>query len=429
MRLPLWPALAVLALAACDSGSEANAPSPDASEGDTAATSPDIASPDAAADTTDATATKDSEVSDAPPSTDGTTDADSGVTPLHLGCDGATLLPLPVDYAAAGPWPVGARTIEVAGLTTEVWYPATPGSEAGLEPAVYDIRLHLPEEDQGKIPDDQNPWQPCDCVRDLPLDEAHGPYPTILFIHGTGGFRTQSLTQMTHWASRGFVVVAADHPGLTLADALHLTIGGDFADQATQLLGAIDAPSGGLAFLAGHIDPTRKGVSGHSAGGGVVSALGALPGVRVIIPMAAGGAEAGASLESTLVLGGLEDGIVPFTEQQKGYAATPPRKRLVGLGAAGHLAFSDICLLGKDQGGLLQIAEDNGVAVSPIIAGLAKDGCLPGQLAPEAGFGIIDDATSAAFEETLHCDPEAAAALASLKSRHSDVSVYEEALE
>ena len=85
---------------------------------------------------------------------------------------------------------------------------------------VYDLREHLPKSEQGKISDSKNPWQACSCYRDLPIDEGHGPYPVLVFVHGTAGFRTQSLSQLTHLASRGFVVLAADHPGLMLADIL-----------------------------------------------------------------------------------------------------------------------------------------------------------------------------------------------------------------
>jgi hypothetical protein len=149
-----------------------------------------------------------------------TSESTTGEATEREGCEGAKLLINPEDPALPGPWPVGARTVTIAERTTEIWYPAEPGSAAGVEPEVYDIRLYLPPEEQGKIPDDAAPWQACGCYRDLPLDTDHGPYPVIVFIHGTAGFRTQSLTFMTHWASRGFVVVSSDHTGITLADVL-----------------------------------------------------------------------------------------------------------------------------------------------------------------------------------------------------------------
>src|SRR5689334_8073519 len=147
-----------------------------------------------------------------------------------MGCNGTPLLANPDNPSAHGPWAVGARTITIAGLTTEIWYPAQAGSEAGKDKAHYDLREHLAAADRAKIPDADNPLQPCDCYRDLPIDDAHGPYPLVLFIHGAAGFRNQSVTFMTHWASRGFVVVASDHPGIGLSDVLSGNFGG--ADQA-----------------------------------------------------------------------------------------------------------------------------------------------------------------------------------------------------
>ena len=52
----------------------------------------------------------------------------------EVSCEGRVLLKVPDDPAAEGPWPVGARTITVAGYTTEVWYPAQ-GVSPAPEPA------------------------------------------------------------------------------------------------------------------------------------------------------------------------------------------------------------------------------------------------------------------------------------------------------
>src|SRR5690606_15236285 len=95
---------------------------------------------------------------------------------------GSTLFETPVDPAARGPWPVGARTVDIGGVTTEVWYPAEYGSDANRSPLTYDIRQWLPEAEQGKIPDEDNPLQACDCYQDLPLDTGRGPYPVVIFI-------------------------------------------------------------------------------------------------------------------------------------------------------------------------------------------------------------------------------------------------------
>src|SRR5690349_17985540 len=71
-----------------------------------------------------------------------------GVSAEAAGCDGAKLLALPKEPEARGPWPVGARTVTVGTLTTEVWYPAVPGSDTGRAKERYDVRLQLPDEDR-----------------------------------------------------------------------------------------------------------------------------------------------------------------------------------------------------------------------------------------------------------------------------------------
>jgi predicted dienelactone hydrolase len=352
-----------------------------------------------------------------------------GGTPTDVtGCPGQTLYALPTDPSAPGPWPVGARTVMLAGLTTEVWYPATLGSDAGKTKIVYDIREHLPPADAAKIPDSDNPPQPCDCVRDLPIDDTHGPYPLVMFIHGTAAFRTQSLTFMTHWASRGFVVVSADHPGIQLKDILGGAVGNsDEAGDTNKALDALAAPAGDVAFLAGRIDGARIAVSGHSAGGSATAGFGGR--AQVLIPMAAMGTSSGATLLSSLIMGAGMDGIARYSGQQMGYASSPTRKRLVGIGGnAGHLAFSDLCAIGADKGGILKIAQDHGVMVNPLIATLAQDGCKPGQLAPDLGWHIVDFATSAVLEETLQCSPSSAAQIAGIAAAVPNVQEYQESL-
>ena len=200
----------------------------------------------------------------------------TSVTPISLAVTGrsyAMASRRPPEHA--GPWPVGALTTTLGNVTTEVWYPAKQGSDKGKARVVYDIREHLPEADLEAIPEDHNPRQVGDCYRDLPLDEEAGPYPVLLFIHGTAGFRTTNLDNVTHWASRGFVVIAADHPGIQLKDMLAAasfsggggTPGGNQAMDARAMLTELAKTEGDVAFLKDHIDMTKVGAMGHSAGG------------------------------------------------------------------------------------------------------------------------------------------------------------------
>ncbi len=360
-----------------------------------------------------------------------TASGSNGSNSTAVGCDGASLLANPADFAAPGPWPVGVQTAMVGGLLTEIWYPATPGSDAGKPPERYDIRAELSPTEAAKISDADNPWQSCDCTRELPLDTAHGPYPIVVFVHGTASFRHQSLAIVTHWASRGFVVVAADHPGLKLGDLLAMACGGsapaqDLSGNLDTLIAALDAPSGDLAFLAGHLDAQRIAVSGHSAGGGAATAAANKPGVQVVISMAGVGTTATSStLRSTLYMGGSLDSIASFGQVKTAYQGSAKPHRLVGVKDAGHLNFSDLCDTKNASGeDLLAIAKKDGVCGASL-AGFLFD-CDPSHVAGPIGWSVIDYASSAVLEEVLQCQP--AADLKSHEQADPAVSEYDEEL-
>jgi hypothetical protein len=336
-------------------------------------------------------------------------DGDPGPEPGDVaGSDGASFYEVPADPAERGPWAVGAVTVDVEGVTTEIWYPAQFNSEAGVDPITYDIRYALPPSEQGKISDADNPPQNCDCYPELPIDATHGPYPVVVFVHGTASWRTQSLTQMTHWASRGFIVVSSDHLGLWLADSLALACGGSMNPQnlsgdTDKVLAALANPTGELAFLAGLVDIDRVAISGHSAGGNAAANQTNKPGVRVSIPMASGQAvQSTALLESSLLMGGLADGVVAFSSTQNGYGGSPAPKRLVGINNAGHLVFSDICEIENSEGkDILEVATEAGVCGAQF-AGLLFD-CDPNFIDPAIGKEIINYATTAVLEDVLKC--------------------------
>jgi len=351
----------------------------------------------------------------------------------EINCSQSLSLTVPSDPAVKGPWPVGTKTVELQNgqgslLKTEIWYPALPGSEAGREMERYQLKQFLPAADAAKIPDSVDTLQACDCYRDLPLDTHHGPYPAILFIHGTASFRTASLTQAVHWASRGFVVIAADHPYIQLKQLKQNFLGALLAKQArdgANIIKQLHESPDQIAFLRQHIDLNRIGVAGHSAGGFAAGTLHSIPGVRVIIPMAGGGVGIGTN-ESSLVLGAENDGIASYSMQISGYDTTASPKRLVGLANAGHLAFTDICALLPEQGGIIQVAENNGVFVPYLLKTLGRDGCGPTQLQAAEGWEIINYATTAAFEEKLKCNPESAGYLSAIQARFPAIKDYKE---
>ncbi len=331
------------------------------------------------------------------------------------------------DTAVPGPFSVRARTVEVEGLTVEVWYPSSGGPD---DVRTYDIREHLPESERDKIATEDTPLQYCSCGSDGTIDEADAPYPVVIFVHGTAGFRTQSLELVTHWASRGFVVLAADHPGLQLRNLLELACGQantprDLDADLAVLHDAVRDPRGDLDFLAGRIDASRLALVGHSAGGAAIEQKGDI--ARVLIPLAAGGVQAGDVLESTLIMGSVDDEVVAFSAQEDGFATSPAPKRLVGLAPAGHLAFSSLCSLRNEAG--QNIVE---IGVEAEVCGLGfADGlfdCSDEYIDDEIAWTIIQDATSAALEESLFCLPERGEWLSGIADRHAEVATFEEEL-
>ena len=348
-------------------------------------------------------------------------------------CAFATALSLPADPSAKGPWPVGAKSTTIHGLLTEIWYPATVGSDSGKTPISYDVRQDLPPDQAAKISDADNPLQPCDCFRDLPIDGAHGPYPLVVFIHGTAGFKTQNLDNLVHWASRGFVVMAADHPGLSI---------GSFVGSGTMPqpnlpadvqseIAAIEAASGDLAIFAQRVDPNRIGLAGHSAGGNGVAGMGAMAGVKVIIPISANAATTGASVTSSLYVGGTADNVVPFTSVTSAYTKTDARahKRLVGIAGAGHTGVTSLCGIRNSNGqSIVDVAKADGV-LTGLLSTFADDlfDCASNTTPQAEVIPIVDDATSAVLEETLWCNASTPPAIDGIQAAFPQAQTYERA--
>ena len=335
---------------------------------------------------------------------------------------------VPDDTATAGPWPVGVKTLQVPGMKggtrpVEVWYPAPIGSEANMAKVSYNVQAYLPGGINGAqakmIPPSANAPQICDCYRDLPLDTSHGPYPAVIFLHGTGSYRTASLTAMTQWASRGFVVVATDHAGLYLADFLGYLapacagmgsgisyLNQDLNGDVDVMIAGLTQASGGFSFLGTHVDMTRIGISGHSQGAANAAMCASKPNVQVDMPLAdlGGSVPTGSALKSVLVMGGLIDSVVTYSNDQTAYAGTTAaKKRLVGITNGNHLDVTDLCIdvntANPPETGI-EVATKYNVCGASSLAAIAKCGTVnPVSAGPE----IVKYATTAALEETLHC--------------------------
>jgi predicted dienelactone hydrolase len=114
----------------------------------------------------------------------------------------------------------------------------------------------------------------------LPSDKK--PSPVLLFSHGLGGSREGSVYLGQHWARRGYVAVFLQHPGSDAAvweeapKAERMAALNQAANSQNFMLRVKDVPAvlnqleiwnktDGHA-LAGRLDMTRVGMSGHSFG-------------------------------------------------------------------------------------------------------------------------------------------------------------------
>ena len=230
-------------------------------------------------------------------------------------------LPIPALPTPTGPFPVGTQTfvvvdderLEAYGLAeveegeelpepteprrfvVQAWYPAS--DVTGLEPEVWNPdfavvgpalaeRLGFPGFFLSHVGD-----IPSASYRDAPA--VSGRLPVIVYSHGWTGFRTIALHQMESLASRGFIVLAADHTYGSVAEvfpngdvvaydprALPAEDDDGYNEAAEELVETFAADivatlnaleqgrSGPFARLLAEPDLDRIGVYGHSTGGG-----------------------------------------------------------------------------------------------------------------------------------------------------------------
>lgn len=211
-------------------------------------------------------------------------------------------------------------------LDTVIWYPATPGA--------------------GPIDSGSR------AVRDAPVDLSGGPYPVVMFSHGSCGFERQSLF-LTPWlATHGFIVVAPPHPGNTLFDFP------DCGTPSAQAASAVERPNDIIfaldyildqgkdpsSMFHGAVDPTRLAMTGHSFGGLTTYLVTAMDDrFSVAVPMApATGPSSKLTIPSMTMYGAI-DSVVSIPGILNAYDRSSPPKYLVEIDDAGHYAFSDGC--------------------------------------------------------------------------------------
>jgi predicted dienelactone hydrolase len=190
-----------------------------------------------------------------------------------------------------------------------------------------------------------------------PLDPSVGPYPVVLFSHGSCGYPEQSLFLTALLASRGFIVVAPPHPGNTIFElstcgtpeaqaAAFLERPADMIFVLDQILAAGQDPT---SPFNGVVDGSRVAMTGHSFGGLTVYLVSERePRVKVAVAMAPAALfQPHLDVPSLTMVGGI-DSVVDNTLTRAAYAASVAPKLLVEIEHAGHYAFSDGCFPSPD---------------------------------------------------------------------------------
>ncbi len=206
-------------------------------------------------------------------------------------------------------------------------------------------------------------WYPAggaetDAKADAAPASQGGPFPIVVFSHGSGGQPNFYKYFTEHLASWGFVVVAPPHPGNTSADCFPcdgksiVTSARERPTDMTFILDQVLALKNDASQPLGKIvDGTRTAITGQSFGGWTSVYAGSGGPFNAIISMSPGlpstllGRAPGVHVP-TLILGGGKDELVAPGDVQKLFDALPAddEKTYVSFPEGHHLTFADRCV-------------------------------------------------------------------------------------
>ena len=202
----------------------------------------------------------------------------------------------PFEVLPFGPYDVGVQTITLDAdserpLTLDVWFPVDDAGEAppheySFLPGLVDVSDNAVSIDPAAI-------------------SADGPFPLVVYSHGSGGLRYIASDYTETIASYGYLVVAPDHTGNTALDQLLCSRCGRCRriafnrpnDIRTIIDAMTDPERAETAGFVASVDPESIALTGHSLGGfttyaavtGFENEIGAVPAdgrIDAIIPLA-----------------------------------------------------------------------------------------------------------------------------------------------
>ena len=261
-------------------------------------------------------------------------------------CDAQSFCADVVDWTAGTCSDVRARGPFGAGVTHIVF--TKQSAVDPLQPRALDTYIWYPTA-AGAGPIDGGTG----AVIGAPLDTSGGPYPIVLFSHGSCGYALQSSFLMPLIAARGYVVVAPPHPGNTINE---FPACGSITNQVNSVVERpedmmfvldemLAANADPLSPFFGTLDPSRVAMTGHSFGGLTTYLVQARdPRITVAVPMApATGSTQGGLTVPSLTLLGVIDTNVSNPNARLAYGRSTAPKALVEIEHAGHYAFSNAC--------------------------------------------------------------------------------------
>ena len=186
--------------------------------------------------------------------------------PATTGAPVDTEAPLaPFEVLPPGPYAVGVKTITIDAdserpLTVDVWFPIDDAGDAA--PHEYRFLPGLVDVSDNAV--DAEPT----------AMSADGPFPFVVYSHGSGGFRYVASDYTEAIASYGYIVASADHTGNTALDDLlctratgPVTALNRVNDVETVIDAMLDPQSTESAGFVANVDAERIAVTGHSLGG------------------------------------------------------------------------------------------------------------------------------------------------------------------